>query len=42
MTERKGFFRTVFDAMVESRTRQAERELAQYRDVYKLDDNKDL
>jgi hypothetical protein len=37
MTEHKSFFRTVFDAMIESRTRQAARELAQYRAVLKLD-----
>lgn len=36
MAEHKGFFRNVFDAMVESRSRQAERELAQYRELYKF------
>ena len=34
MTERKNFFRNVLDAMVDSRMRQAEREMRQYRDVY--------
>lgn len=38
MTEHKGFFRNVFDAMIESRTRQAARELAQFRTSYKLND----
>jgi len=37
MTEHKSFFRNVFDAMIESRTRQAERELAQHRQLFKLD-----
>lgn len=36
MTEHKGFFRNVFDAMIESRSRQAARELAQYRELYKI------
>lgn len=31
MTERKSFFRSVFDAMVESRSREAERELRRIR-----------
>lgn len=38
MTEHKNFFRTVFDAMVESRTRQAEREIAHYRTTFNFDD----
>lgn len=33
MTEHKTFFRTVLDAMIESRTRQAERTLANYRNT---------
>ena len=31
MTEHRNFFRTVLDAMIESRTRQADRTLAHYR-----------
>ena len=33
MAEQKSFFRNVYDAMVESRSRQVERELSQYRHV---------
>ena len=33
MTEQKNFFRTVLDAMIESRARQAERTLANYRNT---------
>lgn len=36
MTEHKGFFRNVFDAMIVSRSRQAERELAQFRALYNI------
>lgn len=32
MTENKGFFRNVLDAIVESRSREAARELALYHD----------
>lgn len=32
MTENKGFFRNVLDAIVESRSREAARELARYHD----------
>lgn len=44
MTEQKSFLRNVFDAVVESRTRQVEREIAQYRRVFgtKNDDASDL
>ncbi len=38
MAEHKNFFRNAFDAFVESRTRQAERELALYRTNIKFDD----
>jgi hypothetical protein len=34
MAEHKNFFRTMYDAMVESRTRQAEREVAHYRHAF--------
>lgn len=34
MTEHKSFLRNVFDAVVESRTRQVEREMANYRRIY--------
>lgn len=37
MVEHKNFFRTIYDAMVESRTRQAEREVAHYRHDFKFD-----
>lgn len=37
MTEHKSFFRNVFDAMIESRHRQAARELAHYRPMTTLD-----
>jgi hypothetical protein len=33
MTEHKSFLRNVFDAVVESRARQVEREMAHYRKV---------
>ena len=36
MTERKSFFSNLYDAMVQSRTRQVERELSQYREVLKV------
>lgn len=33
MTEHKSFFRNVFDAMIDSRMRQAEREMRQFRNL---------
>lgn len=33
MTQNKGFFRNAFDALVESRTREAARQVAQYRHI---------
>lgn len=36
MTEHKSFLRNVFDAVVESRTRQVEREMAHYRNVFDI------
>ncbi|WP_303618172.1 hypothetical protein [Mariluticola halotolerans] len=41
MTESKNFFRNVFDAMIESRSRQAARELAQHRELFKLNNGTD-
>lgn len=39
MTEQKSFLRNVFDAVVESRTRQVEREMAQYNRVFGVKDD---
>ena len=37
MSAHKNIFRSVFDAMIESRARQAEREVAFYRHSFKID-----
>lgn len=37
MSEHKSIFRTVLDAMIESRARQAEREVAYYRPRFAFD-----
>jgi hypothetical protein len=39
MTEQKNFLRNVFDAVVESRTRQVEREMAHYRQIFDVKKN---
>jgi len=37
MSDKKSFFRRAYGAVIESRMRTAERELAQYRSVYDLE-----
>ncbi|HEY8593993.1 MAG TPA: hypothetical protein VIL84_02015 [Devosiaceae bacterium] len=37
MTESKNFFRTAFDAIVEARSREAQRQIERYRQMHDFD-----